>query len=111
LIGATQIGQVDNGGIKTEKIAALSQTRGLIIACAGGVKLRLDGLASGEKFTTVVLRSETLEVKTSPVKRVAEICIRHFFRLLWNVKRGRFLPLVGVTISQQCWAQYEELFT
>ena len=49
LIGAKQFGQVNGGGIKTEKIAALRQPRGLLIACAGGVKLRLDGLASGEK--------------------------------------------------------------
>ena len=34
---------------KDREIAALRPPRGLIIACAGGVKLRLDGLASGEK--------------------------------------------------------------
>ena len=67
------------------------------------------GVSAKLRRTRVVVlaRSQGENSNTSPVKRVAEICIRHFLHLLWDVKWERLLPLVGATISQKSWAQHE----
>jgi len=55
----------------------------------------------------VLARSQGENSNTSPIKRVAEICVNHLLHLLWDVKWEKVLPLVGARISQKSWAQLE----